>query len=86
MPTYLLTPSATLNFSQHVGHKVEVDRHGAGRAAAADRAGDRDRADQRPENKPSTQRHAAADRDDDEDGVGELPVVEESRSHGVSTV
>jgi hypothetical protein len=24
MPTYLLTPSATLNFSQHVGHKVEI--------------------------------------------------------------
>jgi hypothetical protein len=24
VPTYLLTPSATLNFSQHVGHKVEV--------------------------------------------------------------
>ena len=24
LPTYLLTPSATLNFSQHVGHKVEV--------------------------------------------------------------
>jgi hypothetical protein len=24
LPTYLLTPSATQNFSQHVGHKVEV--------------------------------------------------------------
>jgi hypothetical protein len=24
LPTYLLTPSATLNFSQHVGHKVAV--------------------------------------------------------------
>jgi hypothetical protein len=24
LPTYLLTPSATLNFSQHVGHKVEI--------------------------------------------------------------
>ena len=24
LPTYLLTPSGTLNFSQHVGHKVEV--------------------------------------------------------------
>jgi hypothetical protein len=24
MPTYLLTPSATINFSQHVGHKVSV--------------------------------------------------------------
>jgi hypothetical protein len=24
MPTYLLTPSATLNFSQHVGHQVEI--------------------------------------------------------------
>lgn len=24
MPTYLLTPSATLSFSQHVGHKVEI--------------------------------------------------------------
>ena len=23
-PTYLLTPSGTLNFSQHVGHKVEI--------------------------------------------------------------
>jgi hypothetical protein len=23
-PTYLLTPSGTLNFSQHVGHKVQV--------------------------------------------------------------
>lgn len=24
LPTYLLTPSATLSFSQHVGHRVEV--------------------------------------------------------------
>jgi hypothetical protein len=24
VPTYLLTPSATVNFSQHVGHKVEI--------------------------------------------------------------
>jgi hypothetical protein len=24
LPTYLLTPSGTLNFSQHVGHKVEI--------------------------------------------------------------
>ena len=24
MPTYLLTPSATINFSQHVGHKVVI--------------------------------------------------------------
>src|SRR6478735_1411343 len=24
LPTYILTPSATLSFSQHVGHKVEV--------------------------------------------------------------
>ena len=24
LPTYLLTPSGTLNYSQHVGHKVEV--------------------------------------------------------------
>lgn len=24
MPTYLLTPNATQNFSQHVGHKVEI--------------------------------------------------------------
>ena len=24
MPTYLLTPSATINFSQHVGHKVMI--------------------------------------------------------------
>src|SRR6188474_1758308 len=23
-PTYLLTPSGTLNFSQHVGHKVQI--------------------------------------------------------------
>jgi hypothetical protein len=23
-PTYLLTPSATINFSQHVGHKVQI--------------------------------------------------------------
>ena len=23
-PTYLLTPSGTLNFSQHVGHKVDI--------------------------------------------------------------
>lgn len=24
VPTYLLTPSGTLNFSQHVGHKVQI--------------------------------------------------------------
>lgn len=24
LPTYLLTPSGTLNFSQHVGHQVEI--------------------------------------------------------------
>jgi hypothetical protein len=24
LPTYLLTPSGTLNFSQHVGHKVQI--------------------------------------------------------------
>jgi hypothetical protein len=24
LPTYLLTPSGTLNFSQHVGHRVEI--------------------------------------------------------------
>jgi hypothetical protein len=54
LPTYLLTPSGTLNFSQHVGHKVEI----AGTAQASPlpptvqeiAAGPV----QRPEEKPST--------------------------------
>lgn len=54
LPTYLLTPSATLNFSQHVGHKVEITGNAqtaqlpptVQEIAAAPT--------QRPENKPST--------------------------------
>lgn len=54
LPTYLLTPSATLSFSQHVGHQVEIT--GAAQAAALPPTG-REIATAptpRPENKPST--------------------------------
>jgi hypothetical protein len=54
LPTYLLTPSATMNFSQHVGHKVEVI--GVAQAAPLPPTVQETVAapTQRPENKPST--------------------------------
>jgi len=54
LPTYLLTPSGTLNFAQHVGHKVEV----TGTAQTAPMPPSVQEIatapTQRPENKPST--------------------------------
>jgi hypothetical protein len=54
LPTYLLTPSATLNFSQHVGHQVAV----TGTAQAAPLPSTVQEIatapTQRPEEKPST--------------------------------
>lgn len=53
LPTYLLTPSGTLNFSQHVGHKVEI----TGTAQAAPlppTVQDIATPTPRPEEKPST--------------------------------
>ena len=54
MPTYLLTPSATQNFSQHVGHKVEIS--GMAQAAPLPPTVQETMTapTQRPENKPST--------------------------------
>lgn len=54
LPTYLLTPSATLSFSQHVGHLVEIT--GAAQAAALPPTGKEiaTAPTPRPENKPST--------------------------------
>jgi len=54
MPTYLLTPSATQNFSQHVGHKVEIT--GVAQAAPLPPTVQEtvNAPTQRPENKPST--------------------------------
>ena len=54
MPTYLLTPSATLNFSQHVGHQVEIV--GAAQTASMPPTVQEiaTAPTQRPENKPST--------------------------------
>ena len=54
MPTYLLTPSATQNFSQHVGHKVEIS--GIAQAAPLPPTVQETVAapTERPENKPST--------------------------------
>jgi hypothetical protein len=54
MPTYLLTPSATQNFSQHVGHKVEVT--GSAQAAPLPPTVQEivTAPTMRPENKPST--------------------------------
>jgi hypothetical protein len=54
LPTYVLTPSGTLNFSQHVGHQVEIV--GAAQpaiTAPAPRAAGAG-PEPRPENKPST--------------------------------
>lgn len=50
LPTYLLTPSGTLNFAQHVGHKVEV----TGTSQASTVRETVTSPTQRPENKPST--------------------------------
>jgi hypothetical protein len=54
MPTYLLTPSATLNFSQHVGHKVEIT--GTAQTAPLPPTVQEiaNSTTMRPENKPST--------------------------------
>lgn len=54
LPTYLLTPSATLNFSQHVGHKVEIT--GTAQAAPLPPTVQEiaTAPTMRPENKPST--------------------------------
>lgn len=54
LPTYLLTPSGTLNFSQHVGHKVEIT--GTAQAATLPPTVQESAAapTQRPEEKPST--------------------------------
>jgi hypothetical protein len=54
LPTYILTPSATLSFSQHVGHKVEVT--GTAQTAPLPPTVQEiaTAPTQRPENKPST--------------------------------
>lgn len=54
LPTYLLTPSATLNFSQHVGHQVEIT--GAAQTAPMPPTVQEiaTAPTQMPENKPST--------------------------------
>lgn len=53
LPTYVLTPSSTLNYAQHVGHKVEVV--GAAQAAPSLPAPqDLANAQPRPENKSTT--------------------------------
>lgn len=54
LPTYVLTPSGTLNFSQHVGHQVEIT--GSAQPASAPASGQQTAAAPalRPENKPST--------------------------------
>ena len=54
LPTYLLTPSATINFWQHVGHKVEVS--GTAQAAPLPPTVQEiaTAPTQRPEEKPST--------------------------------
>lgn len=54
LPTYLLTPSGTLNFSQHVGHKVEIT--GTAQASPLPPTVQEIAAGpvQRPEEKPST--------------------------------
>lgn len=55
LPTYLLTPSATVNFHQHLDHKVEIK----GTAQTAPQPPTVQEIatapTQRPENKPSTQ-------------------------------
>ena len=53
LPTYVLTPSATLNFSQHVGHKVAIT--GTAQAAPTPPTVQEivNAPTQRPENKPS---------------------------------
>jgi hypothetical protein len=54
LPTYVLTPSATLNFSQYVGHKVEVT--GAAQPALPPTGQEIATAPtQRPENKATTE-------------------------------
>ena len=53
LPTYLLTPSATLSFSQHVGHKVEVTGT-AQTAPLPPTVQEIADAPQRPEEKPTT--------------------------------
>jgi hypothetical protein len=54
LPTYILTPSTTLTFSQHVGHKVQVT--GTAQTAPLPPTVQEIAAAgiQRPENKPST--------------------------------
>ena len=54
LPTYLLTPSGTLNFSQHVGHKVEIT--GTAQTAPLPPTVQEiaTAPTQRPENKPTT--------------------------------
>lgn len=54
LPTYLLTPSATQNFSQHVGHKVEIT--GTAQTAPLPPTVQEiaTAPTERPENKPST--------------------------------
>jgi len=52
-PTYLLTPSATLDFSQHVGHQVSIT--GAAQTAPLPpTVQEIATPNERPENKPST--------------------------------
>jgi hypothetical protein len=54
LPTYILTPSATLSFAQHVGHKVEIT--GTAQAAPLPPTVQEiaTAPQQRPENKPTT--------------------------------
>ncbi|HYE84706.1 MAG TPA: hypothetical protein VEA16_00020 [Vicinamibacterales bacterium] len=54
LPTYLLTPSATLNFSQHVGHRVEVTGNAQTAPLPPTVQEIATAPTMRPENKPST--------------------------------
>ncbi len=71
----MLTPSVTLSFSQHVGHKVEV----TGTAQTAPLPPTVQEiatvTDAASGEQAEHQRHAAADRVDDENGERELPVT-----------
>ncbi len=54
LPTYLLTPSGTLNFSQHVGHRVEITGTAQASPMPPTVQEIANGPTQRPEEKPST--------------------------------
>ena len=54
LPTYLLTPSATVNFSQHVGHQVTITGMSQTAPTPPTVQEIATAPTQRPENKPST--------------------------------